>query len=192
MDTETRMSRRWICFVGNLKGVDFRCAVTIVYGLYSRSDKKELWRELVELRRQIDYPMIFIWDFNEVLHLDERENSLGCRASIEDFREWVQCMQLLDLPLQGRKFTWARGKSMSKLDRCFVDVEINAQFPKLRLEALNSSLSDHCPLFLESEKINWGPKSFRALYTWFSHPEFLIKVKQEWRSMRDLTLVEKM
>ena len=64
-------------------------------------------------------------------------------------------MGLIDVPLNGRKYTWSRGNSYSKLDQALVDVEWTLKFPKLKLWALNKSVSDHCPFMVETQLANW-------------------------------------
>nr|XP_029151633.1 uncharacterized protein LOC112779046 [Arachis hypogaea] len=56
-------------------------------------------------------PFCFMGDFNEVLQLEERKGAVSLPASAEDFKEWVQDLQLVDLPLSDRKFTWFREDS---------------------------------------------------------------------------------
>lgn len=60
-------------------------------------------------------------DFNAVSKQEERKGrgnqSLG--KEMEEFRAFATYMELLDLPLLGRKFTWYRpdGSAMSRIDR---------------------------------------------------------------------------
>ena len=42
---------------------------------------------------------------------EERNNGSRDIRSMADFRSWVEDMNLVDLPIVGRKFTWRRGKS---------------------------------------------------------------------------------
>ena len=51
---------------------------------------------------------------------------------------------------------------------------------------------DHCPLFLETEIIDWGPKPFRSLDTWFTDPEFINFVKKEWLMVGDDAVTNKL
>ena len=88
-------------------------------------------------------------------------------------------MEVIDLPLIGRKYTWIRGKSCSRLDIMLVKHEWMVAFLDLKLWALGRSMSDHCPLVLETEKIDWGLKPYRSIDTWFSHPEFINIIKKE-------------
>ena len=111
--------------------------------------------------------------------------------SIEDFIQWVQSMGLVDLPLIGRKYTWLRGRSHSRLDRGLVDVDWTLKFPELKLWALNKSVSDHCPLFLETHAKNWGSKPFRTIDAWFTHLEFIKMIKEEWGRLGGVPVTEK-
>ena len=81
-----------VCVSGRDKCSKFECAIVVVYGLHSRRERQILWEELSNLRVQIDFPLIFIRDFNEILHMDERKGGIGCRGSIEDFNNWIQNM----------------------------------------------------------------------------------------------------
>ena len=55
-------------------------------------------------------------DFNEVLALEERKGGSVFTRRIKDFYEWIQQMDVLDLPLIARKYTWIKGNSCSRLD----------------------------------------------------------------------------
>lgn len=66
---------------------------------------------------------ILAGDFNAVLRGNERK---GCssqehRVEIDEFQSFVKDMELVDLPLLGRRYTWfkSNGSAMSRLDRFF-------------------------------------------------------------------------
>jgi hypothetical protein len=66
-------------------------------------------------------------DFNAILHRDERRwlnqsSPSNLTTEIVEFSDFVTKMELLDLPVLGRKFTWfhSNGTSMSRIDRSFV------------------------------------------------------------------------
>ncbi|XP_016173366.1 uncharacterized protein LOC107615862 [Arachis ipaensis] len=93
--------------------------------------------------------------------------------------------QLVDLPLNDRKFTWFRGRSCSRIDRVLVNIEWIEEFPDVRLKGGPRGLSDHCPLIVEDKRIGGGPRPFRTLDSWFTHEDFLRMVKNEWRNLGD-------
>jgi hypothetical protein len=43
-------------------------------------------------------------------------------------------------------------------------------------------ISDHCPIWLECWRLNWGPEMFKFLNCWLQHPEFNSFVKDTWDS----------
>ena len=56
----------------------------------------------------------------------------------------------------------------------------------LKLSAIKCSLSDHIPLLVKSEEVNWGAKPFRSIDAWFSHPGFLKFMEEEWKGFGDM------
>ncbi|MCH86589.1 hypothetical protein A2U01_0007447, partial [Trifolium medium] len=69
-------------------------------------------------------------DFNAVLHREERRgvNNATFQSSpseLVDFQAFVHNMDLIDLPVLGRKFTWFHPNeiTMSRIDRALVSEE---------------------------------------------------------------------
>nr|XP_025670270.1 uncharacterized protein LOC112770062 [Arachis hypogaea] len=124
-------------------------------------------------------------DFNEILRLEERKGAVSLPASAEDFKEWVQDLQLVDLPLTDRKFTWFRGQSYSRVDRILVSLEWLEEFPDTRLKGGPRGLLDHCLLILEDTRLWAGPRPFRSFNSSFTHEGFLRMLKDEWRNLGD-------
>lgn len=74
-------------------------------------------------------------------------------------------MELCDLPLLGRRFTWCnsvKGKRWSRIDRFVLDPEWLEVF-RFKQWRLPRSLSDHCPLLPMEEGRDWSPRPFRFL-----------------------------
>ena len=68
----------------------------------------------------------------------------------DDFNNFLNVIQVLDLPLLGRKFTWFRpnGQSMSRMDEVMVSPEWLDLWPNFHQMVLDISLSDHGPVIL--------------------------------------------
>jgi hypothetical protein len=105
-----------------------RCFIVNVYSKCNISGKRILWEHLVELKNNLGRgAWCILGDFNVVLNRGERIglNDLGSVPSsieIVELRDFVADMELVDLPLLGRRFTWyhPNGTTMSRIDRVLV------------------------------------------------------------------------
>nr|XP_025628421.1 uncharacterized protein LOC112721586 [Arachis hypogaea] len=183
---------RWLCIEGVLTKNNFQCAYCLVYGAHGRVAKRVVWEELSYIAGLCKIPFCFMGDFNEILQIEDRKGLQSLPGSAEEFKSWVQDMQLVDLPLTDRKFTWFRGQSCSRIDRVLVNIEWVEEFPDIRLKGGPRGLSDHCPLIVEDIRGRGGPRPFRSLDSWFTHEDFLRMVKNEWRTLGEGPFLEKL
>ncbi|XP_050211746.1 uncharacterized protein LOC126661907 [Mercurialis annua] len=120
-------------------------------------------------------------DFNETLLLEERLNGSDFSASMLAFRDFVNNAELLDLPLQGRLFTWHNSFSRSRIDRCLISSFVGSYWPNMSLSALSGGHSDHIPIhFREDNRVDWGPKPFRSMDAWWEHDAFQPFLTESW------------
>ncbi|XP_057791311.1 uncharacterized protein LOC131008451 [Salvia miltiorrhiza] len=89
--------------------------------------------------------------------------------------------ELEEIRLQARSFTWYQGQCKSKLDRFFVNEEWLSIWTHTKARGLQRSVSDHCPILLETKRVDWGPKPFRFLNVWTTHQDFEAVVKNSWQ-----------
>ena len=114
---------RWSYINGAIKEDSFHCAICTIYDPHVREEKAQLWPELKKLRETVDVPTMFIGDFNEILKSEERKGGVNLTSSCMEFRQWVADMELIDLPLISRKFTWFKSRSCSRLDMALMENE---------------------------------------------------------------------
>ncbi|XP_072062122.1 uncharacterized protein [Arachis hypogaea] len=183
---------RWICLEGVLLKTNFSCAFCLVYGPHERAEKLIMWEELSFLSGLCQVPFCYMGDFNEVTHVEERKGAISLTVSAEEFKSWIQDMELVDLAITDRLFTWFRGQSCSRIDRGLVSLEWLEEFPDTRLRGGPRGLSDHCPMILEVNRISGGPRPFRSLDSWFTHDGFLRMVKEEWRNLGEGQFIDKL
>lgn len=90
----------------------------------------------------------------------------------------------MDLPLNGRSYTCYKpdGSCKSRLDRMLVNNEWLSKWPTVFLRGMQHSISDHCPLLLETKERDWGPTPFRFVNAWCSHPNFKEFVTNAWHN----------
>lgn len=131
-----------------------------------------------------DSNVCIIGDFNAITEVRERDGegpgtlSRGSRG----LKELIMSCRLTDVRLQGRRFTWycCNGKCKSKIDRALVNERWVETWRDTSLRGLPRSISDHCPIILDTKETDWGSRPFRFINAWTSHPEFLDVVENSW------------
>ncbi|XP_016195858.1 uncharacterized protein LOC107636900 [Arachis ipaensis] len=132
--------------------------------------------------------LLLIWDES----VEERQGDGALPRSAEDFKAWIQDMELVDFPLTDRMFTWFRGRSCSRIDRAMFSLEWLEEFLETRVRGGPRGLSDHCPIIVEDNKMRGGPRPFRSLDSWFTHEGFIRMVKEEWRGLGEIQFTDKL
>ena len=92
------------------------------------------------------------------------------------FRSLIDDLQLEELTLSGRLFTWSNGRdqpTLERLDRVFAIVEWLERYPSHQLRCLSSDCSDHAPLLLVLNTEPWARPRFRFDTYWTKVDGFL-------------------
>ncbi|XP_057451987.1 uncharacterized protein LOC130743775 [Lotus japonicus] len=168
-----------------------RCVIVNIYFACGLADKRALWSSLLEWRQQCQDPSwCLLGDFNAVRYEDKRRGVAGVlpcqRREMAEFNLFIDNMELLDLPLAGRKFTWRRpnNQAHSRIDRFLVSKEWCDAWPNCSQLVLNRDISDHSPLLLRQSFQDWGPKPFRVLNCWLDDHRLRPFVEQTWAGLR--------
>jgi hypothetical protein len=126
-------------------------------------------------------------DFNAVRFADERRSSRIGSHPLDhiSFGRFIDDTFLIDLPLNGRKFTWYKGDgfTMSRLDRFLLSEEWCLSWPNCTQTAQLRGLSDHCPLILSANEDNWGPRPLRMLKCWREVLGYQTFVRDKWHTL---------
>jgi hypothetical protein len=90
-------------------------------------------------------PWLICGDFNLVLEADERSTN---RLTVMDreFRRVVNGLELIDLPLQGRRYTWSNSRENAtfvRLDSFLISQQWSMDFPTSSQKALTNSNHQH-------------------------------------------------
>ncbi|MCH90743.1 transposon TX1 putative protein, partial [Trifolium medium] len=130
-----------------------------------------------------------VGDFNAVVVPEERRGvSLEHSTNLEmsGFSDFINELNLVDLPLLGRRFTWfhANGRSMSRIDRMLVSPEWMEVWGVCVVWVCPRDISDHCPLILKNTNNDWGPKPFRFNNHWIENKRFKRVVEECWREQQ--------
>ncbi|XP_058775266.1 uncharacterized protein LOC131649524 [Vicia villosa] len=176
--------------------------VVNVYSSCDMNKKKALWDKLLDLKKVFnDGEWIIGGDFNAVKNGRERRGrAVGVlKKEVELFTEFILMRGLVDIPCKEKKYTWfgGDGKAMSRIDRFLLSNVVVNRWDVIGQMVGDRDISDHCPIWVMTEKYNWGPKPFKFNNEWFSFDSFIPFVEKEWKSLKvegrgDFVLKEKL
>jgi len=104
------------------------------------------------------------------------------------FNAIIDGLNLREIEMSGRKFTWANSKKIptyEKLDRVLASTEWEQRFPLVTVDAFNREISDHTPLLLSTgDKTPAGNKpEFKFELSWLLKKDFFETVAKIWGSV---------
>ncbi|XP_019447298.1 PREDICTED: uncharacterized protein LOC109350521 [Lupinus angustifolius] len=175
----------YLAVFGIWLGNSAKCCLVNIYSPCQLSQKRQLWEELIILRRSVVGVLwCFLGDFNAVRDGSER-SGIAFRVDQWElclFNEWIRGMDLVDLPLIGIKFTWVQsgGGCMSRLDMFLLSAEWIDNWEGVFQWALPRSFSDHCLILLKYKLIKRGPNPFKFNNCWLNHKEFKGFIQNSW------------
>jgi endonuclease/exonuclease/phosphatase family metal-dependent hydrolase len=119
-------------------------------------------------------------DFNMILSVADKSNSILNRRLMGAFWEAVRDLTLKELNLRGRKFTWSNDHTQTRIDRAFCTIAWDLMLPDVQLQALSSRASDHCPLLISKCEVGrrYGGFWFEAF--WPRLHGFMEVVQEAW------------
>ncbi|KAD7117426.1 hypothetical protein E3N88_04694 [Mikania micrantha] len=160
--------QNFILVCGNVSGYQEIFNIVNVYGPQGLNEKKDLWVELEDLKTSGSGYWVYAGDFNEVRNSSERVKSELNVMGATLFNQFIYNAQLMEYNMGGNPYTYMRGfgDSYSKLDRFLVCNDFVNKWPNACVTALSRHLFDHCPIFLITSNIDFGPSPFRFYSSW--------------------------
>lgn len=163
---------------------NFHWLFSAVYGPCDTMERKYLWEELQLMRLIWNLPWCIGGDFNEVRLMRERQNCSKISRGMQDFIEFCDNKELIDLPISGAKFTWKSGNAnQSKLNRFVISGSWEDHFHNVVVTALARPFSDHKPIKLSCDSVDWGPPPWRFEAMWWFEKDFILLLKNWWSSL---------
>ncbi|KAL6615247.1 hypothetical protein ACP70R_037517 [Stipagrostis hirtigluma subsp. patula] len=99
------------------------------------------------------------------------------------FRRFVNDLELKEIPLLGRRYTWSNERhapTLIKLDRVLCTTDWEAFFSECILQSQATEISDHCPLLLGLKDGIRSKRRFHFESFWTKLPGFLEVVSDSW------------
>ncbi|KAK9077285.1 hypothetical protein SSX86_005622 [Deinandra increscens subsp. villosa] len=174
--TSSHKSKSYLLIKGILLGTHQEILIFNIYGPHEPSSKTTLWHELgLKLTEHPSTPVILLGDFNEVRFPHERLNSEFHPVNARNFNNFITNAGLKEYNMGGRKFTYVsdKGDKFSKIDRVLVSPAFMRLWPNASLTALPRVHSDHCPLILVTNVLDFGPSVFRFYNSWIGRPGYM-------------------
>ncbi|XP_058775034.1 uncharacterized protein LOC131649281 [Vicia villosa] len=163
--------------------------VYYVINIYSSCEfqkKVFLRRTLLDLKGKfVDGEWTLCGDFNAIKNSRERigrsmnENVNEMKA----FGDFINNCNLVDVPYKGKRLSSYSGDglSMSRLDRFLIsDCTVN-KWGIVGQSIGERDVSDHCPVWIVKDNVDWGPKPFKVNNEWFNFKSFLPFVEKTWK-----------
>jgi len=147
--------------------------------------------ELISCQPTQPTPWICLGDFKLIYEARDKNNGNINRALMSRFRRALDASELFELRLQNRRYTWSNGRTtptLIHLDRVFYNQDWAAIFPAINLQALSSSLSDQCPLFLCSQQQRPRFATFKFEQFWTRIPGFNEIVTEAWAKSQSVVI----
>lgn len=156
---------------------------TGVYGPQSDQEKLNFIQELQNIKPINDDKWLLLGDFNIIMKAQDKNNGNYNRRVMGSFRAMLDRLELKEIKLNGRRFTWSNERevvTLCKLDRIFCSVSWEALFPVCTLHTVSTMVSDHCPMLLVGEMKTRVNCSFRFESFWLKLPGLEQVVSSAW------------
>jgi hypothetical protein len=157
--------------------------VTGVYGSQGTLEKKMFIRELRHLKQLARPEWMMFGDFNLISRQQDKSNGRINRSLISRFQRAINHLQLRELNLIEKRFTWSNNHTtptMSRIDKALCSSYWENIFDNPILQALSSSTSDHCPLLLTPHSAPPFQPKFRFHAFWVDMSGFKEAVLHSW------------
>jgi endonuclease/exonuclease/phosphatase family metal-dependent hydrolase len=126
---------------------------------------------------------LLMGDFNLIYRVCDKTNHRLNQRLMSQFRTVLEELELKELHLHNRRFTWSSGTAnptLSKIDHVFMSKEWELAIPDCYLQALSTSASDYCPMLISCTPFARKYHGFRFEPSWLHMPGFHELVHQSW------------
>ncbi|XP_071700087.1 uncharacterized protein [Rutidosis leptorrhynchoides] len=145
-----------------------------VYGPNDPVKTRTLWDKLCSFIAANEGEYVCFGDFNEVRDEAERFGYIFHTEEAVVFNTFIGNTGLVNIPLNGRRFTWVNktASKMSRIDRVLITPNVFDIFVDLKLTTLPRGYSDHLPLLLQDLKLVFWPSPFKCFNSWLLYEDF--------------------
>lgn len=127
-----------------------------------------------------------VGDFNLLVNPKDKSNDMINRRILARFRAKLNTLELKELYLNGRRYTWSNERAratLEKVDHVFCTTSGEDMYPKCCLTVIGSAISDHCPLLLDLNVDLCIGERFKFKAFWTKVDGFMETVVEAWGSV---------
>ena len=95
----------------------FQCSLVNIYAPNDILGRRQFWKALVGIHHHFPNPWCVGGEFNEIRFMGERKGCLSRDRGMKDFNELVEKLELTDMPLLGRQYTWCNAMDWNRWSR---------------------------------------------------------------------------
>ncbi|KAK8558493.1 hypothetical protein V6N13_103667 [Hibiscus sabdariffa] len=184
----SELNPRFVLIDGVWIKEDWRCGIFGIYAPSGMAEQVCLWSSIGGLLASRQFPWCVCGDFNVVLKREERQGCVTTPTGMLEFNDFVETNGLVDLPIQGSRFTWFGPENKcSRIDRILVTSEWCVRFEQMVVMSLPRGLSDHRPLFFVNNCVDGGPRPFHFINAWLIDRHNVNLMAIEWQKLKDTT-----
>lgn len=157
--------------------------ITTVYGPSEDNEKILFMEEIRKLAELVQHPWMLVGDFNLVRWLVDHSGDMRGFGLMCAFNDLIRDFQLVDVPLENRKYTWSNKQPapiLSKIDRCLITPEWALQLLDISLQALEVIVSDHAPMLLQCKHRQQRKAPMRLKRFWLQYAYTAETVRTTW------------
>jgi exonuclease III len=159
--------------------------LTVVYGPPHDDEKEFFLQELRVIRSGRIGPWLVVGgDFNLIYKAEDKNNARLNRQLMGKFCCPLQDLELVELHLHGRLYTWRNERvhpTLERIDRAFACTPSCDLFLSHKLRATSSSCSDHAPLALQACASLPAKPRFKFETMWPKFLGYLEAVAEGWQ-----------
>jgi hypothetical protein len=145
--------------------------VTNVYAPCDASRRLLFFDDMKSLQHNVSGPWVLAGDLNIYRYAHEKNNNNISWTDMENFIDWINQMELMDIEICNSKYTWSnmrRDPTLVKLERVIVNIQWGQKFLHSACRTLGRPTSDHKPLLLDNDIPLNKSKIFRYDDHWFA------------------------
>jgi hypothetical protein len=118
--------------------------ITVVFGPQEDGNKLLFMNELRQISTLTFDRWLVIGDFNMITRPQDKSSGNINLRLMGTFRKLLDDLELKELGLKGRMFTWSNSRTHTRIDRAFCSSEWDTIFPNSTLQAGSQTTARYC------------------------------------------------